>query len=86
LAKITGTFLINKPYPAQAIVPNMKRLYMPREIEEVSLVFIVFITCGTKDIVVQKAATAPTKSENSPDTCMRTILNKSCHLLIIAFR
>jgi len=59
----------------------MKRVYMPREIEEVSLVFIVLITCGTKDIVVQKAATAPTKSEITPDTCMITILNKSCHLL-----
>ena len=40
-------------------MPNVNKEYMAEEIAVVSLVRIIFIACGTKDIVVQNAAVIP---------------------------
>lgn len=56
---MTGRLCVNKPYKNQVKVPNVNIEYIAREMEEVSLVRIIFTAWGTKETVVQIAANNP---------------------------
>lgn len=60
LARVTGRLRLNNPNRSHIKVPNVNHKYMANEMDAVSLVLMVFIACGTKETVVQKAATRPT--------------------------
>ena len=53
--------LVNNPYRNQSSVPKAKREYIESEMPVVFFVWIVFIACGKKEIVVQNAAPNPIK-------------------------
>ena len=59
LAMATGRLGANIPYSNHNTVPVVNKLYMYNEIPEVSLVLIVFIACGKKEMVVPNAAIKP---------------------------
>jgi len=47
------------PYTSHISVPAVKNEYMPRDMDVVFLVLIVFIACGINDTVVPQAAIMP---------------------------
>jgi len=55
-ATISGLSLFTIPYSNQLPTPTVKTTNIKSEISLVLLLFQIFITCGTKAIVVQKAA------------------------------
>ena len=55
----TGTLLLNNPNKNHKKVPDVKSEYINKEIPDVSLVRIVLIACGKKDVVVNIAAAKP---------------------------
>jgi hypothetical protein len=58
-AKATGKLGVMIPYINHMNVPKVNTAYMDKDIPEVSLVRMVFIACGKKEMVVLKAATKP---------------------------
>lgn len=58
-AAVTGTLWLSSPNISHSKVPKVNSRYMTSDMEEVSFVFIVFMAWGTKEIVVQNAATSP---------------------------
>ncbi len=62
LARYTGTLLLAIPKISHMRVPKVNRLYMTRDMEDVSFVRMVCIACGIKDTDVQHAASNPAYS------------------------
>lgn len=62
MATITGMPLLNIPYVSHKTVPKVNNEYMNSDMPEVSLVLMVLIACGKKEIEVQSAATKPIMS------------------------
>lgn len=60
-ARATGRLLLKIPYKSQRNVPKVKIEYMVSEIALVSLVLIVCIAWGIKEIVVPQAAARPSR-------------------------
>ena len=58
-ARIIGRSFIKIPYKNHRKTPVVNTVYIPKDKSLVCLVFIVFIACGKKEIVVQVAATNP---------------------------
>jgi len=56
LAKATGTSALAIPYIIQHKTPTENSVYMTNDMLLVSLVRMIFMACGTKDIVVSTAA------------------------------
>ena len=59
LATLTGRLLLNKPYNNHNRVPSVNTVYMDREMPLVSLVLMVLMAWGRKEMVVQNAAARP---------------------------
>jgi hypothetical protein len=59
LATQTGKLLVARPYINHRSVPKVNRMYMDSEMEDVSLVRMVFNACGKKDEEVKIAASKP---------------------------
>lgn len=57
LAIVMGILSVSMPYTSHIKVPKVKNPYIIADIPEVSLVLMVFMAWGKKDIVVQHAAT-----------------------------
>jgi hypothetical protein len=55
-ATATGKLGAITPYMSQNKVPIVNKIYIGREMPEVSLVCIVFMACGKNEAVVPKAA------------------------------
>ncbi|HYM95301.1 MAG TPA: hypothetical protein VET23_14275 [Chitinophagaceae bacterium] len=58
-AAMMGMLELNKPNKSHNEVPKAKSEYMYNDMPEVFFVFIVFIACGRKEVVVQTAAANP---------------------------
>lgn len=58
-ASDTGKLWLAIPYINHISVPRVNKIYIDREMEEVSLVRMVFIAWGKKEEVVRQAATKP---------------------------
>ena len=59
LAITIGVLLVKMPKTNHNNVPMAKSKYIDKEMPLVSLVRMVLIACGRKDVVVQKAAINP---------------------------
>jgi hypothetical protein len=58
-ASQTGRLLEANPYINHISVPGVNKIYMDKEMEEVSFVRMVFIAWGKKDVDVKTAAHKP---------------------------
>jgi hypothetical protein len=58
-ASHTGKLLVASPYINHISVPKVNSIYMDKEMEDVSLVRMVFNAWGKKEVEVKTAATIP---------------------------
>ena len=70
-ARTTGMSLIRIPYINHKKIPVVNIAYIPNDKSLVCFSFIVFIACGKNEIVVQIAATNPSKMTNPISTNLR---------------
>lgn len=64
LARMIGKSLIKIPYKNHKEIPVVNTAYIPNDKSLVCLVRMVFIACGKNEMVVQVAATNPSKVIN----------------------
>lgn len=62
LATITGMPWLNMPYISHKTVPNVNSEYINSDMPDVSLVLMVLMAWGKKEMEVQSAATKPMMS------------------------
>lgn len=61
LATEMGILLLIRPYKSHKKVPNVKTEYIDNEIPDTSLVLMVFMAWGIKEMVVKQAAARPSR-------------------------